>query len=138
MVTRVFVYGTLMNGECNHHWMRGAVFLGATRSAPQFSLWSLSTYPVLCLAGKGSVYGEVYRISAQKLRQLDLLEEYPRYYHRARLRTRFGVAWFYYQLQPPPGSHRLPGGNWRRRGMRPLRRDGFESVAAHQGLCDLA
>jgi len=138
MATRVFVYGTLMRDECNHHWMRGARFLGVARSAPRFSLWSLNTYPVLCLEGRHRIYGEVYRVSQQKLRQLDLLEECPRYYRRARLATRFGMAWFYYQPEPPAGSRPLLVGNWHHRRFRPLRRDGFDSVSAHQGCLDLA
>lgn len=138
MATRVFVYGTLMRGESNHHWMRGTRLLGAARSAPRFSLWSLNTYPVLCLGGRHRIYGEVYRLSPEKLRQLDLLEECPRYYRRARLPTRFGIAWFYYQPEPPVGSWPLLAGNWRRRSSRPLRRHGFDSVSAHQGCLDLA
>jgi gamma-glutamylaminecyclotransferase len=135
---RVFVYGTLMRGECNHHWMYGARFLGKARSVPQFSLWSLGAYPVLCTGGHGRIHGEVYRVGKKKLQQLDLLEECPRYYRRGRLTTRFGLAWFYYQSVPPAGSCPLPAGNWRRRGSRPLRRDGFDGVSACQSHLDLA
>ncbi|MDF1628570.1 MAG: gamma-glutamylcyclotransferase [Alcanivoracaceae bacterium] len=133
MATLVFVYGTLMRGERNHHWMRGARFVGGAVTAARFSLWSLGAYPVICPKGRTRVRGEVFRLSYAHLRRLDILEEYPRFYHRCREPTRFGPAWIYYQSNPPLQSRLLPGGNWRRRTMRPLSRSGFAGVEAVQG-----
>lgn len=133
MATHVFVYGTLMRGERNHHWMRGARFVGNASTAPRFSLWSLDAYPVLCPYGRTRVQGEVFRLTEAHLRRLDILEEYPRFYYRRRESTRFGPAWLYYQVSPPLESRPLPGGNWRRRKTRPLLRNGFAGVVAVQG-----
>ncbi|MEE4249661.1 MAG: gamma-glutamylcyclotransferase family protein [Alcanivoracaceae bacterium] len=133
MTTQVFVYGTLMRGERNHHWMRGARFVGSASTPPRFSLWSLGAYPVLCPHGRTRVQGEVFRLTEAHLRYLDILEECPRLYHRRREATRFGLAWLYYQSSPPPQSRFLPDGNWRRRTMRPLQRHGFAGVDAVQG-----
>jgi hypothetical protein len=35
---RVFVYGTLLRGQVNHHLLAGAVRLGTHRTAPVFTL----------------------------------------------------------------------------------------------------
>lgn len=133
MITRVFVYGTLMRGERNHHWMRGARLLGECVSSPRFSLWSLGAYPVLCPQGHCRVHGEVYQISYAHLRRLDVLEEYPRFYLRRLQPTRFGPAWLYYQQAVPSLARALPGGSWRRRRHRPLTRSAFAGVEAVQG-----
>jgi gamma-glutamylaminecyclotransferase len=139
MSERIFVYGTLMRGECNHHWLKGARLLGPALTAPRFQLWSLGSYPVLCLQGLHRIHGEVYQVSPARLRDLDTLEEYPHYYLRRRIRTAYGLAWVYYQRQPPRDGTPLPGGDWRRRTGRPLIRHGFAGVSVVQGRgADLA
>ena len=110
---RVFVYGTLMRHEANHHYLRGATYLGRARTAPRYRLLSLGSYPVLCLGGRQRTCGEVYRVSTAMLRQLDRLEEYPHYYQRSKIPTAFGPAWLYFQTQPPAGARAIASGNWR-------------------------
>ena len=133
MKNRVFVYGTLMRKQRNHHWMRGAVWLGRATSPRGFSLWSLGQYPVACPGGCGRVRGEVYGLDLAHLYRLDVLEEFPRFYQRRLIRTRFGLAWIYYQPAPPGGSRRLAGGDWRRNRSCVEFRRGFHGVEATQG-----
>lgn len=109
----VFVYGTLMKHEANHHYLRQATRLGPARTAPCFRLFSLGSYPVLCLHGHQRVRGEVYRVSTATLRRLDRLEEYPHYYQRKRIPTRYGKAWLYFHVQPPAGARPIASGNWK-------------------------
>jgi len=110
---RVFVYGTLMRREANHHYLRGAIYLGRAQTAPCYRLFSLGSYPVLCLHGRQRICGEVYRVSTAILRQLDRLEEYPHYYRPNKIPTDFGPAWLYFQAQPPAGAVAIASGNWR-------------------------
>lgn len=116
---RVFVYGTLLAGEANHHWLRGAPCLGAWRTPACYRLFSLGAYPVLVPGGRHAVEGEMYRVDDAGLALLDRLEDYPVDYLRRQLRTPFGPAWVYYQKQPPQGGRLLPHGNWRRVRARP-------------------
>lgn len=113
--------------------MRGAVPLGRAISARGLSLWSLGQYPVACHGGGGRVRGEVYRLSLAHLYRLDVLEEYPRFYRRRRERTSVGLAWVYYQPEPPANARWLPGGDWRRSGPRVDIRREFHGVEAVQG-----
>ena len=133
VMASVFVYGTLLRGERNQHWMRGAVLLGRAVTPRGYSLWSLGQYPVACPFGGGRIRGEVYRLNLAGLYRLDVLEEYPRYYRRRLLRTSLGLAWIYYQDVPPAGARRLPGGDWRRGRPRIDSRRGFQGVEAVQG-----
>lgn len=127
------MYGTLMRRQRNHHWMRGAVLLGRASSPRGFSLWSLGQYPVACPEGCGRIRGEVYRLNLAHLHRLDVLEEFPCFYQRRLIPTRFGLAWVYYQLKPPGSARWLSGGDWcRNRSCVEFRR-GFRGVEATQG-----
>lgn len=71
----VFVYGTLRRGDVRD--------ITRLRPAPQFVgmasvagvLYDLGPYPGVVLGGSARVTGEVYAISAELERQLDLIEE---------------------------------------------------------------
>jgi gamma-glutamylcyclotransferase (GGCT)/AIG2-like uncharacterized protein YtfP len=72
----VFVYGTLRQGEYNHHYLREA--------RPQsFNCWTFGKlydtgvgYPAMVEDQKGRVVGELYLISNEHLYALDELEDY--------------------------------------------------------------
>lgn len=110
---RVFVYGTLLRGEVNHHLLAGAACLGAHRTAPVFSLYNLGTYPGLIGGGSSAVSGEVYHIDGAILRRLDALEDYPRLYGRDLIRTPYGETWVYLYRGGVFGRKVIPSGNWR-------------------------
>ena len=110
---QVFVYGTLMKNEANHHYLRKATFLGKATTAPQYRLYSLGAYPVLCEGGKHRIHGEAYRISQAELLRLDDLEECPHYYQRKQIPTAWGTAWIYFHRQVPEGGRLIASGDWR-------------------------
>jgi molybdenum cofactor guanylyltransferase len=78
--TVIFVYGTLLAGEPNHGLLTKAEFLGADR-LPNANLYDLGEYPMI-LPGRGTVTGEVYRVTVDTLANLDILEEHPQIYFR--------------------------------------------------------
>lgn len=117
---KVFVYGTLMRGEDNHHLLRNASLLGVAHTPPRYRLFSLGRYPVACPGGSQPIKGEVYGVSQRGLALLDELEEYPRDYRRGAIDTPFGPAWIYYQPKPASGARPIPIGDWRRFGPRRL------------------
>lgn len=125
---KVFVYGTLLQGEANHGYLRRARFLGTARTPPGYRLFSLGSYPVICPGGRQTVSGEVYQVSDRELALLDALEEYPEYYLRRQVATPYGQAWVYYQNRPPLLARPLDAGDWRRNRGRRLRRSGQASL----------
>lgn len=113
IVPRVFVYGTLRRGECNHHALRGAVWLGQQRTAARYRLIKLRWYPAALAGGHTALQGEVYAVSWAQLAQLDRLEDCPCEYQRQRIATAYGPAWIYLYNAPLPADARLiRNGDW--------------------------
>jgi gamma-glutamylaminecyclotransferase len=114
MEHRVFVYGTLLRGEVNHHLLHDARLLGAHRTEPRFTLLVLGAYPGLVDGGDTAVSGEVYAVDAAGLKRLDRLEDYPRLYDRKLIATEHGSAWVYLYRGRRRDRARLADGDWRR------------------------
>ena len=57
----LFVYGTLMSGQCRHHHIQNYVDFLGERSV-QGTLVHLGAYPGLLLEGHGRVFGELYSV----------------------------------------------------------------------------
>lgn len=120
----VFVYGTLRRGEVND--------INRLRPAPRFlglarihgTLYDLGPYPGIVLGGEGWVQGEVYAISAELERQLDLIEEVAPVPSGEYLRRHLYVdvagqslRCLVYEIAAERVQGRLPiaGGDWRQR-----------------------
>jgi gamma-glutamylcyclotransferase (GGCT)/AIG2-like uncharacterized protein YtfP len=112
---RVFVYGTLLRGEVNHHLLAGAEFLGPHRTDACYTLYDLGAYPGLSRGGRAAVAGEVYRIDDAGMRQLDRLEDYPRLYGRLLIPSPYGRAWIYVYRRRLKDLPVIPSGDWRTR-----------------------
>lgn len=93
---RIFVYGSLRRKQGNSHWMTNAQWLGA-HSVDDYQLYSLGHYPG-AVPGEGTVHGEVYRIDASTLAELDALRTKGGEYARHLIQTPYGSAWMYVYL----------------------------------------
>lgn len=113
MRQRVFVYGTLLRGEVNHHLLAHAEYLGSHCTAACFSLYLLRAYPGAVRGGATAIPGEVYAVDHAGLRRLDRLEDYPALYDRRLLATPYGRAWIYLFRGSVRDRPLIPGGDWR-------------------------
>ncbi len=113
--TRVFVYGTLLAGEPNHHLLANAKLVGKARTEPAFELRDLGAFPGLVRGGEHDVVGEVYAVDAETLAALDWFEGHPRFYRRRRIALSDGVYIETYLLTPAEVAGRpiIISGNWR-------------------------
>jgi len=111
----VFVYGTLLAGQPNHHHLRGARLLGPERTRASFALHDFGPFPALASGGRNTVAGEVYEVDALTLAALDKLEGHPRFYERLPIALDgFGLVQAY--LFPKArlmGRPRIASGCWR-------------------------
>ncbi|MCL6516980.1 gamma-glutamylcyclotransferase family protein [Alicyclobacillus sp.] len=72
----VFVYGSLREGEQNHHFLRGAVRV-ARRARVHGRLYDTGEgYPAMIPDETAWTQGEVYRVDDQALNRIDWLEDY--------------------------------------------------------------
>lgn len=69
----IFVYGTLMQGRENHDYFLGNAPMIGRGEIDGFTMLDLGYYPGV-VRGKGRVCGEVYRVTEQELRNIDILE----------------------------------------------------------------
>ncbi len=115
MDERVFVYGTLRKGQCNHRLLKSARYLGIFITRPRYTMLNLGAYPAVVTGGATAVTGEVYDITVPTLAALDRLEDYPRSYTRDILETPYGNAWFYVYLGGSGGWPSIGAGDWVRR-----------------------
>lgn len=107
----VFVYGTLRQGEANHHYLAGSQRLGMWVTPPSYALHDLGPYPGLS-AGQQSIQGEVYQVDDSTLAQLDILEDVPVEYRRENIDTPYGLAWIYIYQDTSRLNSLIESGDW--------------------------
>ncbi|SMP60538.1 gamma-glutamylcyclotransferase family protein [Anoxynatronum buryatiense] len=84
MEVLVFVYGTLMQGRSNHHYLSNSQRLGEG-IVQDYQLYHLGEYPGMVPSVGCQVKGEVYRINETTLAQLDELEDEGGEYRRVKM-----------------------------------------------------
>lgn len=70
----IFVYGTLMQGMRNHLYLEKEKFLGVSQTKPEYELVYNGSIPA-ARPGNESIKGELYEVSDETLKSLDVLEE---------------------------------------------------------------
>ena len=88
---KVFVYGTLKQGEPNQHWLTNeghglARFISQATTTVKYPLVIASNYNIPFLLDKPGtgqiVKGEIYEVDNKMLQNLDILEDHPKWYIR--------------------------------------------------------
>lgn len=112
---RVFVYGTLKKGHYNHRLLEKARYIGP--DVITGSMHDLGSFPAVILAPVGPVHGEVYEVTPEMLRRLDMLEGTPHMYQRTRVSMSTGrEAWVYtMKKERLAGCRMVTSGRWERR-----------------------
>jgi gamma-glutamylcyclotransferase (GGCT)/AIG2-like uncharacterized protein YtfP len=127
LVEAIFVYGTLLRGECRHHHLKEmqpeCILLAETRGR----LLDFDEYPGLVPDPGGSpVLGEFVRVRSigEALRRLDLVEDFRGFgaagslFRRAVIEVgmcdgRTRLAWVYVAGDALSEGREIDGGNWR-------------------------
>ena len=116
---RVFVYGTLLRGQGNHHLLKTARYEGQARTRAAYRMHSLGGFPgvVAVTDGPEAIEGEVYFVDAATLARLDRLEGHPRFYRRTVIALADGTRATTYLLpnRSVAGCPVIPGGSWLKR-----------------------
>ena len=112
----MFVYGTLLTGECNARW---------AGNARRQKAWTLGTihdtgygYPAFVKRGRTRIVGEVLTVGDDGFGSMDRLEGYPSLYRREQIQVHLVgggsvLAWVYIMNRLPAGAKVIAGGDWR-------------------------
>ena len=121
----VFVYGTLMEGESNHHLLAHAKKIEKRAATNGFLVDTGNGYPALVETGDKVTYGEVYQIEESDLPSLDELEGYSGpgnltnlYERKVQLvkgESGREYAAIVYVFQTDRGMMPIAGNDWRKR-----------------------
>ncbi|MCP4076680.1 MAG: gamma-glutamylcyclotransferase [Gammaproteobacteria bacterium] len=111
----VSCYGTLKSGFHNHHLLSGSKFLGNIKTAADFTMYDLGSYPAVIESGDSAIHGEVYIISDDTLAELDQLEGYPDFYNRILIQSTYGYVWMYVLNRPVEDRPVITSGRWLRK-----------------------
>lgn len=117
----VFVYGSLLSGFGNHHVIASGGLVGPARTTNNsWRMLDLGSFPALVHDADGDgVVGELYLVDDDTLAALDRLEGHPNFYRREQTGVLVGstgyIAWVYVLVSARPGSHVVPGNDWRAR-----------------------
>jgi gamma-glutamylaminecyclotransferase len=111
----VFTYGTLLQGEVNHHVLAHARFVAEGRTGPCFELFDLGSFPAMSTGGETVVLGEVYAVDEATLARLDRLEGHPSFYQRTQIRLEGGqeVQTYLMDRNRMHERARISSGDWR-------------------------
>jgi gamma-glutamylcyclotransferase (GGCT)/AIG2-like uncharacterized protein YtfP len=114
---RLFVYGSMLDGERDHALLDGAESLGAARTEPLYTLVDLDAYAALLEGGRTSIVGELYVVDRKQRFRLDVAREWPALFQRVIVRIEGGEPAEAYAMRDDQarGKRRLPHGDWRKR-----------------------
>src|SRR5690606_2424332 len=78
----LFAYGSLRQGETDHETLASAKFLGNARTRLGYRLVDLTVYAAMIEAPGHRVFGELYQVTREIRRALDVLKEVPVLFQR--------------------------------------------------------
>ncbi len=71
---KLFVYGSLMQGQRNHEHLKDSAFLGEAETGSEFEMLTNGSIPI-CRRGSEVVHGELYEASEAVIKDIEVLEE---------------------------------------------------------------
>jgi gamma-glutamylcyclotransferase (GGCT)/AIG2-like uncharacterized protein YtfP len=114
---RLFVYGTLLEGQRDHGLLEGRTRIGACTTEAAFHLVDLGAYAALVPGGATSVAGELYLVDLRTIVAIDVAQQVPVLFARARVRLSDGTEAETHVMTADQvrGRRRLHHGDWRKR-----------------------
>lgn len=116
----LFVYGTLMAGECRHPLLAAGMIRSIAVAAVRGTLFNLGDYPGMVLGGETTVAGELVEfLNLDGILGLLDAEEGPEYLREVvevnLPHGRNQRAWSYVLAAPPANALLIESGDWRSR-----------------------
>ena len=113
----LFAYGSLRRGERDHEALLGSACRGTVRTREGYRLVDLGVYAAMIESGHQSVVGELYEITRETRRRIDVMKEAGILFQRVRVQLEDGSSAEAYVMQEDQvrGRRRLRTGDWKQR-----------------------
>ncbi len=110
----VFVYGTLKKGFRLPSYLENSKFLGEGY-IEGYDMYKIDWYPVI-VKGNGNVYGEIYEVDDEILKNLDAVEDegilYKRIKEKVKIKEKELEAFVYVYLEDIEGLEKIKTGKF--------------------------
>lgn len=113
----LFAYGSLRRGERDHDALLGSACQGTVRTSAGYRLVDLGVYAAMIASGHQAVVGELYEITRETRRRLDVMKEVGILFQRVRIQLEDGRSAETYLMREEQvrGRRRLRTGDWKQR-----------------------
>jgi gamma-glutamylaminecyclotransferase len=114
---RLFVYGSLREGEPRHALLKAARLLGVAATPPSFYLVDVGPYAALVRGGTTAVTGEIFLTDLETRRAIDVELQVPILFSRETIQLADGAEADAYLLTSDQvrGRRRIAHGDWKKR-----------------------
>ena len=103
---KVFVYGTLMTGENNHHFLENSKILKKA-AVEGYEMYNVGWYPAI-VPGNSRILGELYEVPNEDMPSIDMLEgEGSLYIRKCEITTDYELAYIYEYAQDTEGLKKI-------------------------------
>ena len=111
---RLFVYGTLREGQMRSSVLSRSKYLGQIKTKPQYTMISLVAFPGLIDNGETAVVGDLYEVDKMTLTHTDMIEGHPNFYVRSKVELEDGtIAHAYFLPEDEYGMRpMIKSGDW--------------------------
>ena len=104
---KVFVYGTLMNGEDNHHFLENSTCLGKA-AIEGYDMYNVGGYYPAIIPGNSRIIGELYEVPENDMASIDMLEgEGSLYIRKCEITTGNEMAYIYEYARDTEGLEKI-------------------------------
>ena len=104
---KVFVYGTLMNGEGNHHFLENSTCLGKA-AIEGYDMYNVGGFYPAIIPGNSRIIGELYEVPENDMPSIDMLEgEGSLYIRKCEITTGNELAYIYEYAQDTEGLEKI-------------------------------
>lgn len=113
----LFAYGSLRKGERDHDALEGSRSHGVVRTTAGYRLVDLGVYAAMIQSGHQPVVGELYEVTRETRRRLDVMKEVGVLFQRVRVELEDGRSAEAYLMREEQvrGRRRLRTGDWKQR-----------------------
>ena len=104
---KVFVYGTLMNGEDNHHFLENSTCLGKA-AIEGYDMYNVGGFYPAIIPGNARIIGELYEVHENDMASIDMLEgEGSLYIRKCEITTGNEMAYIYEYARDTEGLDKI-------------------------------